>query len=155
MKGKATFKDVDKGYKKLLKQLSNTAPREVRVGVFEAEGGQENASGMTVGAIAEIHEFGLGNNPARSWLRAWVDESQGEIKTTLTKLYEAVAQGKRSKEEALELFGTWAVGKIQERISNGISPELKPMTVQRKGSSIALVDTGQFRASITYKVIWQ
>ena len=152
---KVQVKDVDKGYKKLLKQLENVASRMVQVGIFEAEGGEEVSEGMTVGAVAEIHEFGLGTSPERSWLRAWVDESQADIKTTMTKLFEAVVQGKRTKEEALELFGMWAVGKIQERISAGIGPELKPATVQRKGSTVALINTGQFRASITFKVIWQ
>lgn len=147
------IKDKDKGYKKLFADLTKQISNEVSVGVFDAEASEAHDGGaLTVGEIAEIHEYGLGNVPERSFIRGWFDENPGKIKLALARLTASYVEGKRTKAQALELFGQWAVGQIQARIAQGISPELKPATVSRKGSSVPLIDTGQLRASITYQV---
>lgn len=170
-------KDRDRGYKKMLKRVLAQQPKEVSVGIFSAEASEiheeaerfspvtyDEASNsftraepkprkpITVGEIAEIHEYGLGNNPERSFIRAWVDENPGKIRAAMTRVLEEVIKGKRTKEVAMNRFGLWAVGQMQKRISAGISPGLSPVTILRKGSSIPLIDTGQLRASITYQV---
>jgi len=167
------IKDKDKGYKKMLKRVLAQQPKEVSVGIFDAEASQvheepqrfigpvqEGAEApnpkprkpMTVGEIAEIHEYGLGNNPERSFIRAWVDENPGKIRAAMTRLLESVIKGKRTKETAMNAFGLWAAGQMQKRIAAGIAPGLSPVTILRKGSAIPLIDTGQLRASITYQV---
>lgn len=169
------IKDKDKGYQKLLKRLLAKEPKEVSIGIFSAEaeqpheepdrfiGPQEETFGpekpkavsaLTVGDIAEIHEYGLGNNPERSFIRAWVDENPGKIKVAMTRLMVSVVKGKRDKGQALDAFGLWAVGQMQKRIASGIAPPLTAATILKKGSTIPLIDTGQLRASITYQVKW-
>ena len=167
-------KDKDRGYKKMLKRVLAQEPREVSVGIFDNEASQIHeeprrfigpmpegtpdtapvvrGKQLTVGEIAEFHEFGLGNNPERSFIRAWVDANPGKIRTAMTRLLESVIKGKRTKEQAMNSFGQWAVGQIQKRIASGIAPPLSQVTILRKGSSIPLIDTGQLRASITYQV---
>ena len=162
------IKDKDRGYKKMLKRVLAQQPKEVSVGIFDSEASKileeplpegvgdtapvTRGVQLTVGEIAEIHEYGLGNSPERSFIRAWVDEDPGKIRTAMTRLLESVIKGSRTKEQAMNLFGQWAVGQMQKRIAAGISPPLSRVTILRKGSSVPLIDTGQLRASITYRV---
>ena len=54
---------------------------------------------------------------------------------------------------ALQRIGLWAQSEIQQRISDGIPPQNAPYTINKKGSSTPLVDTGQLRSSISFKVV--
>lgn len=128
--------------------------RAVTVGVHSGDAGAPAGGGsMSVGDVATIHEFGLGNNPERSFVRAFADEIKGEANDVEARLVgEAIVRRGGNVEDALEKFGLWLVGKMQERIRGGIAPELDPATVARKGSSTPLIDTGQLVSSITHKV---
>lgn len=107
---------------------------------------------LTVADIAEIHEFGLGSVPRRSFLADWAEQSQVLVLQVVTKAAKAVVKETLSVDEAVEQIGAWAVGSIQTRMANGIPPALKPATIKRKGSSVTLIDTGQLRSSITYRI---
>lgn len=156
-KGKASvrvstqFRDVDKGFRALQKRVFGLLNPSVSVGVTAKSGAQKTDGGMTVLDVANIHEFGLGTVPERSFLRAYIDENQGRIQKMLVVLLESVVAGKRSPQQALDILGAKMVGEIQARISAGISPPLTPETIARKGSDVPLIDTGQLRASITFE----
>ncbi len=122
---------------------------EIRIGVQGSDAKRDHG-GVSIADIAAIHEFGLGNVPERSWLRAWHDENQTLAPEKLRKGYRKVLSGEINVETLGTAFGVWAVASIQERISSGIAPGLEGETVARKGSSIPLIDTGLFRSSITY-----
>jgi hypothetical protein len=145
-----TIKDSDKNaIRRFAKTLAGGA---LSVGILEGDAGKEHAdSELTVGEVGEIHEFGLGV-PRRSFLAGWVDEAQDKIVNVIVRGGQALAQRKITMPNLLEQTGAWAVGQIQERISNGIAPANAPSTIAQKGSSVPLIDTGQLRASITYKV---
>lgn len=121
----------------------------VRVGVF-GDAGQHGGSGDTVADIATKHEFGLGV-PRRSFIADYVDENEPELRRRLADAARMVALG-HDLEVVLERFGLQAVGEIVERIVRGIEPPNSPLTIERKGSSTPLVNTGQLKASITSKV---
>ncbi len=142
--------DRDRGYRELMKRLK-AAKLSLTVGVHQTEGAEPHGE-LTVADIATIHEFGLGNVPERSFLRAWADENVEEIKKDLGGIGIAVVEGKLTAEQGLERFGVLAVGQIQKRIVAGIEPPLAPATIKRKGSSTPLVDTGQLKSAITYEV---
>lgn len=147
--GKIT--DRDNGYMTLMKRLSEAGKPRVSVGVFGDAGSYDN--GATVEEVAGWMEFGTANVEQRSFLRGWVDESGDEIRKTMGKIAEGLVTGKTpNRFVGLDRFGLWAVGQIQNRISDGIPPELEDATVRRKGSSTPLIDTGLLRSSITHKV---
>ena len=50
----------------------------------------------------------------------------------------------------LELAGAFLEGKMTDKIASGISPALHPATVENKGSSQPLVDTGELLDQITH-----
>jgi hypothetical protein len=145
-----TIKDIDRGAKRLAKLLAEGA---LSVGVLGSEAAAEHeGTDLTVAEVAEIHEFGLGSAPRRSFLAGWFDQNQEQIVNVILKGGQALAARKIKAPELLEQIGQWAVGSIQERIAGNIPPPLQAQTIKRKGSSVALIDKGQLRASISYRV---
>jgi hypothetical protein len=150
-----TISEKDRGAAALVRRMLESGG--VKVGVLEQDAAREHTdedgedSGITIGELAAIHEFGLGV-PRRSFLADWVTENQSEIVKLSVRGGRALVLGKMTIEQLLEQLGQWSVGSIQERMSNNIPPPLAPETIAAKGSSVALIDTGQLRSSITYQV---
>lgn len=140
----------------------------VTVGVFGAEGEElheaqegSQASGLTCRDLAEIHEFGLGNAPARSFVRAYFDANRERLRDMLgvlmRKAIERVIKSGAPIDDSIRTsiltkLGVKMQTEMQSRIARGIEPPLDPRTVARKGSSTPLIDTGQLRSSITFAV---
>lgn len=155
---------IDKGARKLVASLQEKAASALLVGVQGTKAAEKHKPSehekdtapaeepLTVGEIAEIHEFGLGV-PRRSWLRDWFEEHKQEIEEDLRKITRGVLLGKITKERGLEILGVKYQGQIQKRISDGeIEPPLAQRTIDAKGSSTPLIDTGQLRSAISWKL---
>jgi hypothetical protein len=149
-----TLHDVDHGYKARLKALLRLKePAHIDVGILEAAGAEPHGDdALTVIEVGVFNEFGTATIPERSFIRAWFDESEPQLRADLAVLMQGVGQGKRTRAQALELLGQRCVGQIQERIAAGIEPENRPSTVKRKGSSTPLIHIGTLRSSISYHV---
>lgn len=143
-------KVTDRGLDQFLSRLSGSSA--VKVGVQGSSGSSNHGGEKTVTEVAAQHELGLGV-PERSWLRGWIDENQAVIQKTLQGAAKASLQGKVTLDAALDASGLKFVGLIQKRIAEGITPPNTAATIRRKGSSTPLIDTGQFRSSITRQVI--
>lgn len=143
-------RDIDRGYRDLVKRVFDLQRPRVAVGIFESD--ERTDDGKTVLEVAIINEFGGGNVPSRSFLRAWFDENADRARSTLTKLLQQVVDGKLTKQKALEQFGLWCQGEVQKRIAAGIPPPNAPSTVAKKGSSKPLINKGQLRSSITFAI---
>ncbi len=146
------FSDKDKGFAALFKKLK-AGKATLTVGIHGAEGGTPDGSGkLTVGDVATIHEYGLGNCPERSFIRSWADENQAKNRITIEKVMGAVVSGRLSVKQSLDAIGLRFVAEMQARIVAGIEPPLAESTIARKGSSTPLIDTGQLKSSIRHKV---
>ena len=88
--------------------------------------------------------------PARSFLRATVDIYQEAIAKREAAFAYGVMLGKFDLRTALEAFGSYVVGLIQQRIADRIDPPNRPYTIAKKRSDVPLIDKGQLRGSITY-----
>lgn len=141
----------------------------VTVGVFGSEGETPHEAtaegtkggGLTCRDLAEIHEFGLGNVPARSFVRAYFDANRERLRDMLgTLMRKAIERAIKSgapiddsiRTSIFTKLGVKMQTEMQARIARGIEPPLDPRTVARKGSSTPLIDTGQLRSSITFAV---
>lgn len=151
--------DTDRGAKALLKSVGALAKskRTVRVGILSdaPKKEREGATGkLSLLEVAAIHEFGApaAGIPARSFIRATIDEHQADIEKLQRVLLAKVVAGQLTEEQALQMIGAKVAGWCKARIAAGIDPPLAPETVKRKKSSKPLVDTGQLRASITHAV---
>lgn len=120
------------------------------VGVHGPEGEATDGK-TTVLEVATINEFGLGV-PERSFIRDWADLNEPRNIANLRKIAGVVLRGDYSVEVGLGRFGALCQGEIQARISAGIPPPNAPSTIAKKGSSTPLIDTGQLRSSILWRI---
>jgi hypothetical protein len=148
----------DRGAKKLIARVKKGSP-QLKVGILgdQAAAAHKDADGATVGEVGEAHEFGLGNVPERSFIRAYVDENKARLAELTKRVATAVAQGKMSAEQGMNLLGFQVVGEIQQRMARGIPPALSANYLPRKlrkypGASLPLIASGQLRSAITHVV---
>jgi hypothetical protein len=111
--------------------------------------------GPTMAELGEIFEFGLGNNPERSWLRNFMIENGAKLSAKVKRVAEKVVTGEMTAEQGMNLLGLDAVGGIKKRIQANIPPPLAPSTLARKGpnKTTPLIDTGMWIGSITHEVV--
>lgn len=147
------IKDTDHGYRKMRENMKRASKGGgVSVGIHANEGAQSEAgSAVTVLDVAIWNEFGLGVDE-RSFLRAWVDENASVNAEKLRKAMISVVRGQKTLEQELELIGLSFQGGIQKKIASGVMPQNRQSTIDKKGSSTPLIDTGQLRQSITFLV---
>lgn len=153
-----TLRDTDLGFAALAALVYGFARPTIAVGILDKGGDPHEGSDLTVLEVAVWNEFGTRNKdgavrvPARSFIRAWFDENREQIRGWMAAMMRSVLAQKRTKEQALELVAQKCVGSIQERMARGIAPPNRPRTVARKGSATPLINTGQLRSSITFRV---
>lgn len=164
----ATVVERDRGLRQIRREMRRFASRggrDVLVGFTGKKARAIHKPGYraTNVEIAMFHEFGTKNIPRRSMIGGWAQEKRREIFAVLGRQTAEVLEGKRKAGTALARIGVWAVGSIQARMGQGIPPPLadstkkrrkKPKRRGRKGQSgqTPLIDTGQLRASIAYRV---
>jgi hypothetical protein len=153
----------DRGYDALLKGILKDDKVHVLIGIQGQEASKKhpNADGLTVAEVGSFHEFGI-NVPRRSFLRDWFDENKETLSKRLRNIAKRIASphSKMTSKKGLNIFGAISVGEIQSRITSGIFPPLSEVTKKRRAgtkkgtiSATPLIDTGQLRSSITWKVV--
>ena len=124
----------------------------VTVGVqgTEAEAAHDE-SGTPMSTIAAVHEFGSmdGRIPERSYLRSTYDENRRKYEQMILQGAQNSTKGKETPKQAAFKTGETMRADVIKRIKAGIPPELSQRTIDKKGSSVPLIDTGQLVASIT------
>ncbi len=146
-------KDTDRGFKALQKRLKDTHGWKITVGVHDSAG-NHGSTQQSIADIALIHEFGApaANIPARSFIGAWFDLHGAELSRKAQIDVQEYIAGAMQKVQVLARAGSRAVAGIQARMAQGVPPPLKQATINRKGSSVPLIDTGQLRTSVTWAV---
>ena len=134
-----------------LKRKFRDAPT-VLVGVPKSAGNYED--GVHTATVAAVQEFGSadGRVPERSFLRAGIADSEQGIKKIYENMLSDVIENDTDVSYIQSIVGEFVVGKIVEKISSGIGPANAPSTINKKGSSTPLIDTGHLRQSITYVI---
>lgn len=152
-KGKIKITERDLGFKKFKEQYQQASKKPyVKVGVLEsagahtAEGGQEQ---LTVAQVATFNEFGTERIPQRSFLRSTVSNKRHEISEFIGKLK---AMWLVAPMQALGLLGQKGQTLVKQTIDDFSDPPNTKATIDAKGSSHPLIDTGQMRNSIAYQV---
>ena len=146
---KSSITGVQQLQNELKKEMAKLSPdKYVLVGLNEGLG-KHNNSDLTVAEIGAIQQFGTPTIPARPWLDTGVEKAVPEINRIIEKAYES---GEFDQDRALELIGISAVNNVQENITDIRTPPNAPSTIDKKGSSNPLIDTGQMRQSVTYVI---
>ena len=111
--------------------------------------------GTSVIKVGAMHEYGAGKIPRRSFLRTPFIMKDKEISNFLLDMFKRVAEKGLDAEKALSIVGVKAVNISQGAFTSkgyGTWQALKQSTINEKGSSQILIDTGTLRSSITYIV---
>ena len=90
--------------------------------------------------------------PERAFLRNGYDENKDDVLNRVDALLDDVIGGTMSTDQFFEVIGLLMKSRIQDYARDLDSPPNHPYTVERKGSSNPLVDTGDMIGAITYKV---
>lgn len=131
----------------------------------------------TLGRLAGIHEYGcdirvtpkmraylsanglhLSPNtttihiPERAFLRGGHDKYAEEVLRKTDRAVGQVVIGQMSEQQLLDMAGRMLATKIKTYARDLSEPPNHPYTIEKKGSSNPLVDTGQMIESITWEV---
>jgi len=138
--------DRDKGYKALMQRVRSAAKgRAVQVGLL----GETDDDTLKIGTF---HEFGVGHNPERSFVRGWFDEFLTENKAVEKKMAESVVKGQNTVHSALKRMGHLFEATMQARIRGGIGEPLSPRQIREKGHDTQLIHNNQLLTGIKSKV---
>lgn len=140
-----------KGLQKIEAFLKDMQGHKLYVGVTKSSNSRPK-DGASNALIAYVHEFGVGV-PERSFLRSTVlEQAQKYVKIQRDNIIPAIKSGVMTAEEAYRRLGIVASNDVKLKITNGPFTALDQKTIDRKGSSKPLIDTGELRQSITYEV---
>lgn len=150
----AKVRGGEKAHERLARMMESVklaGEHEVRVGV--PDGKNEPGTGTPLSLVAAAHEFGVpGRIPERPFLRPGLTTNKDELRTINESLFKNVVNERMTVNEALQIIGMLAAGGVQKFIRNGSFQPLDPRTIERKGSSEPLIDTGNLIQSITSEV---
>lgn len=156
------LRDIDRGYRALVRRVFDIAKPRIEVGILSGQGAEDAHAGgdeLTLIEVAVWNEFGTtdprtGNVhvPERSFIRAWFDEREADLREKLTIGMRKVVKGDLTKELLLRQIAEEAIGQIRQRIADGIDPPNAEATIRAKGSSTPLINHGQLRAGVTSRI---
>lgn len=144
----------------LTERLEYLRDKKLEIGVFGEEG-DSYGSGITVLAIARIHEYGLDIQmangktmtiPRRSFVRAGFDEKKDDIDKQVRAVVDQIIGFEVNPEDGMAVVGEVVATLIRQYAIDLQEPHNKESTVEQKGSSNPLVDTGLMIDNITYRI---
>lgn len=129
-------------------------PNHVKVGFPAGEADADNIQ------KAIWNEFGTSRGiPERPFMRNTMRKKRSEyraaMKAAAATIIEQAALGEsvaKEKRKTLKKLGIKAQGDIQAEITSLRTPPNAPSTIQQKGSSNPLINSGEMRAAVTFKV---
>jgi len=134
---------------KLLKTALKGGKQSVEVGFFEDAAYDD---GTPVAHVAAIQEFGYaeGGIPERPFFRM----ANKLVKAKLLRMLKFSIDPKNMiiTSTIADRSGILFQGEVQKSITDMTSPANKAATIEKKGSSSPLIDSGKMRQSVTYKV---
>lgn len=161
-------KTIRDDFYKLEKRMESLNGKSVDVGVLAAG---------EMGWLAGIHEYGCKIKvtdkmrkylhsqglhlkdstthitiPERSFLRNGFDEHHEEVLNKAEKALGAVIHNEMAEDQFLKMVGLLLKSKIQTYARNLDTPPNHPYTIEQKGSSNPLIDTGHMVDHISFKV---
>ncbi|MGR6617640.1 hypothetical protein ACU6QK_15580 [Pseudomonas rhodesiae] len=137
-----------------LKQLAKRLEGQTRVLVGVPEGAGSYEDGLTIATIAAVNNFGSadGKIPAREFLQPAINKGAPQYQRLAEIMIPKVLAGSMAMTTLLEQMGNLAEGHVKQEITDLDTPPNAQSTIDRKGSSSPLIDTGALRQSIRYVI---
>lgn len=113
----------------------------------------ENAD-PELASIAKANEFGTSRIPARPFQRRAVETNRDRIDRKMESLVKSIIDRRVTGRAALDRFGEFMVGLVQEQID--LAPSWArpnaPRTIDKKGHDAPLIDRGKMRDGVKHFV---
>ena len=97
--------------------------------------------------------------PERPFMRNAMRDGRGELESVIKAAAKAIIRevatggnGPAAKRRGLAKLGIKAQGMIQSEITSLSSPPNSPVTIALKGSSNPLIDSGEMRQAVSFKI---
>ena len=117
----------------------------VEVGFFV---GTKYKTGKDVTTVARNNDQGTKNIPERPFM---IPAGNKAANKTINITVQSIASG-LDEQQALSKAGELFVGFIQKEITNLKEPPNSPYTIEKKGSSNPLIDSGLMRSKVEWKL---
>lgn len=101
---------------------------------------------------AIYNEFGTDTIPERPAHRLAIDTNKAEFRRIMRADAKLMVIGRMQMATHLNRLGAEGQGAIQDMITSLSTPENAQSTIDRKGSSNPLIDTGETRQSVTWVI---
>lgn len=174
MKASITIRDTN-NIERLKKDLQKLGRSTLKVGVFGGE--KQEGADIDLVDLASIHEYGCEipvtpkmrawfayngyplkksttviRIPERSFIRSGFDENVDKIADKVQEVIPSVLESEVDPDIFMNAIGLEFAGLIQKKLRSIQDPPNSQMTIDRKGSSNPLQDTGQLVESIRHEV---
>lgn len=148
MGGNVKLIDFQLAQQELKRELDKMRSKQfVTVGIHQDAGNVEDGS-MTQAQNGALQNYGNDKIPARPWLAPGVESATQDIIDVIADNLESGG----TPDQILNQIGAVAAGATQQYITDLKDPPNAQSTIDKKGSSNPLIDTGSMRASVTWKV---
>jgi len=140
------------GVQGLLDRIRALGESKVYVGIPSSENARQGATNNAT--IAAVHELSAPSRgiPARPFLIPTMRNNAEKYTTLMAQGFRNALQDRTKASEVYEKIGLVASNDVKDYIVSGQFVPLKESTIDRKGSSKPLIDTGELRNSISYEV---
>jgi hypothetical protein len=140
------------GVQGLLERIAALGDPKVYIGIPSSTNARQGASNNAT--IAAVHEMGAPSRgiPARPFLIPTMQNNAEKYTNLMAQGFRNALQDKEKSAEVYEKIGLVASSDVKDYIVSGQFVPLKESTIDRKGSSKPLLDTGEMRNSISYEV---
>lgn len=137
-------------------QRNLSGPKQVKVGFPAGEssaGNIQKAIWNHFGTKGGASGGGWGGPiPERPFLANAMRDNKGKYREGMQTAARAILADEYDMRSALSKLGVLAQGDVQAEITALSTPPNSPVTIARKGSSNPLIDTGEMRQAVTWKV---
>lgn len=142
--------DRDLGYNAMMRNLERLDGMEVVAGVLKDAG--NTSKGVSFVDIATWNEYGTRRIPSRPFIRISADTNRKAWEKLAKSCVNSVIDG-ASPHEAGEVVGRKMVEDIQKVFGDKskLAPNA-PSTIKKKGHDKPLIDTGELRKRVNFRV---
>ena len=148
--------DVDLGFERIQREMERANNAQVSVGIFA---GATSFDGQSIAVYATANEFGYpegsgreGRPPERSFMRSTVDRNRRLYNQQIERGLARIHDGQATTVQVLNELGLKVQGDFKQAITDLREPPNAPSTIEAKGSSNPLIDTGAMRNAVTFEV---
>lgn len=138
---------------RIVENVRSMGLNKVEVGL--PSGGRHSGTDLSMHELGMVHEYGSPSRgiPARPFIAPPIKDNTDKYKQIMRSQAALLLFRRTSLHNALSLVGEAGKADIQKYMLSASFAPLSAATIERKGSSKPLIDTGQMRNGITYEII--